>query len=323
MTVLQDAAIFFGVFLAAIYGWALFAFRRRERLNPADLPFDGHRIQIDGISVHYVEEGDPSASAVLVIHGLGSAAADFRPLIARLAERYRVIAPDLPGFGFSERPRKYDYSTARQTGVLLSLLDRLGIEETIVLGSSLGGSTAVKVALTAPERVRTLVLIAPVIEQIRGRVPPWRVVWLLIPLISSALAHRRLNKMQLRTAVHHSDVLTDDLMAQRRTRLRIRGSMIAMGRAVVSIARGPAPDISSIVPPTLVLWGQGDRWFASDYGETLVSRIPRSELVLIPAAGHLLIQEQPGDVADAIYTFDQREAAKTQPPAAASNVIPT
>ncbi len=319
---LQETAIFFGVFLAAIYGWALVAFRRRERLNPADLALDGRRLSIDGISVHYVEEGDPSTPALLMIHGLGSAASDFRPLIARLAERYRVIAPDLPGFGFSERPRKYDYSPARQTGILLSLLDRLGIDRAIVVGSSLGGSTAVEIALTAPERVRTLVLIAPVIEQIRGRVPPWRVVWLLIPLLSSALAHRRLNKMRMRTAVHHADSLTNDLLAQRRTRLRIRGSAIAMGRAVVSIARGPAPDIASIVPPTLVLWGQGDRWFASDYGETLVSRIPRSALVLIPAAGHLLIQEQPGDIADAIHAFDEREATLAQPPAAISSVMP-
>ena len=85
---------------------------------------------------------------------------------------------------------------------------------------------------------------------------------------------------------------------------------------------GPAPDIASIVPPTLVLWGQGDRWFASDYGETLVSRIPRSALVLIPAAGHLLIQEQPGDVADAIHAFDEREATLAQPPAAISSVMP-
>ena len=71
-----------------------------------------HKVEADGVQVFYREAGEPSAPVVLLLHGFPTSSFMFRELIPRLADRYRVIAPDLPGFGFTEVPaqRKYTYS---------------------------------------------------------------------------------------------------------------------------------------------------------------------------------------------------------------------
>src|ERR1700735_2453469 len=82
-------------------------------LSPVAIPVTTiHKVEADGVKVFYREAGDPSAPVVLLLHGFPTSSFMFRELIPRLADRFRVIAPDLPGFGFTEVPegRKYTYS---------------------------------------------------------------------------------------------------------------------------------------------------------------------------------------------------------------------
>jgi pimeloyl-ACP methyl ester carboxylesterase len=93
-----------------------------------------------------------------MLHGFGSSGADFGPLIPRLRSTLTVIAPDLPGWGYSERSPRSDHSHAAQAALLLDLLDRLGIGSAVVFGHGAGADIARSIARAAPERVIALVL---------------------------------------------------------------------------------------------------------------------------------------------------------------------
>jgi alpha-beta hydrolase superfamily lysophospholipase len=88
-----------------------------------------HNVEADGVKVFYREAGDPSAPVVLLLHGFPTSSFMFRELIPRLADRFRVIAPDLPGFGFTEVPegRKYTYSFDALARTIEAFTEALGL----------------------------------------------------------------------------------------------------------------------------------------------------------------------------------------------------
>ncbi len=88
-----------------------------------------HRIQADGVDVFYREAGSPDAPVVLLLHGFPASSFQYRELIPRLADRYRVIAPDLPGFGFTTVPpeRHYKYTFEALTKTMLAFTETLGL----------------------------------------------------------------------------------------------------------------------------------------------------------------------------------------------------
>ena len=119
----------------------------------------GRTIDAAGISTHYHEAG--SGPPVLLLHGSGpgvSAWANWRLTMPGLARNYRVIAPDLVGFGYTERPRNVYYSLQTWIDHVWSFLDALGIQQTSVVGNSLGGRIALGMAAQRPDRLHRLVL---------------------------------------------------------------------------------------------------------------------------------------------------------------------
>jgi len=123
----------------------------------------GTTITAHGIAtnVHVLGTGDP----LLLIHGSGpgvTAWANWRLTIPALAERFQVIAPDIVGFGFTERPPDVTYDLATWTAHTVGVLDALGIERAHVVGNSFGGSMALSLAIHHPERVNRLVLMGAV-----------------------------------------------------------------------------------------------------------------------------------------------------------------
>jgi pimeloyl-ACP methyl ester carboxylesterase len=125
-------------------------------------------VEVDGVPIHYVEAGQ--GKAVLLIHGLGASTFSFRHTIPELAQRYRVIALDLKGFGYSARPQS-DYSLTAQAALVRQVMDRLGVERAAVVGHSMGGAVAMRLALGYPERVSRLVLVASATDRELRRLP--------------------------------------------------------------------------------------------------------------------------------------------------------
>jgi pimeloyl-ACP methyl ester carboxylesterase len=118
-----------------------------------------HRIEVEGIKVFYREAGPPDAPAVLLLHGFPTSSFQYRELIPRLADRYRVIAPDLPGFGFTEVPQgqQYIYTFDALAGTILGFTDALDLKRYALYVFDYGAPTGFRVAMVRPERVAAIV----------------------------------------------------------------------------------------------------------------------------------------------------------------------
>ena len=118
-----------------------------------------HKVEADGVRVFYRAAGDPSSPVVLLLHGFPTSSFMFRELIPRLASHHRVIAPDLPGFGFTEVPseRKYVYSFDRLAATLNAFTQALEIRRFALYVFDYGAPTGFRLAMTHPGRVTAIV----------------------------------------------------------------------------------------------------------------------------------------------------------------------
>ena len=117
------------------------------------------RIQADGVKVFYREAGPPDAPVVLLLHGFPTSSFQYRELIPRLSDRYRVLAPDLPGFGFTEVPasRRYQYSFDALARTILAFTDALHLTRYALYVFDYGAPTGFRLAMAHPERVTAIV----------------------------------------------------------------------------------------------------------------------------------------------------------------------
>jgi pimeloyl-ACP methyl ester carboxylesterase len=118
-----------------------------------------HRVQADGVTVFYRQAGPADAPVVLLLHGFPASSFQFRELMPRLADSYRVIAPDLPGFGFTEVPtqRHYRYSFDALANTMLAFTDALGLKRYALYVFDYGAPTGFRLALARPERVIAII----------------------------------------------------------------------------------------------------------------------------------------------------------------------
>ena len=110
------------------------------------------RVEADGVQVFYREAGDPQAPAALLLHGFPTSSFMFRELMPRLADRYRVIAPDLPGFGFTEVPeeRKYTYTFDALAATVDAFTKAIGLDRYAIYVFDYGAPTGFRLAMAHP-----------------------------------------------------------------------------------------------------------------------------------------------------------------------------
>jgi pimeloyl-ACP methyl ester carboxylesterase len=139
--------------------------------GPGRLRFESVRTRRAAISTLTAGTGEP----IVCIHGLGGTKASFLPTTAALADAYRVVALDLPGFGESDKPLTAAYDAPYFARSVVDLLDALDIERVHLVGNSMGGRVAIELALREPDRVGRLILLSPALAWLRER--RWK--WLL------------------------------------------------------------------------------------------------------------------------------------------------
>jgi pimeloyl-ACP methyl ester carboxylesterase len=148
------ASVVAALVLAAVVNYYLS--KRAEHRNPPK----GRFVDVDGLSLHYIDHG--SGQAVVLLHGNGSMIQDFEcsGLIGAASQKYRVVVFDRPGFGHTRRPRSTIWSAVKQADVIHRALLQIGISRATVLGHSWGASVAVALAVSHPRFVGSLVLIS-------------------------------------------------------------------------------------------------------------------------------------------------------------------
>jgi 3-oxoadipate enol-lactonase len=248
--------------------------------------------------LHYTLRGR-SAPAVVLLHGLGSSSSDWPEQHAALEARYRVVAVDLPGHGRSALPAGA-LTVESMARDVAGLLARLGEGPAHVLGLSLGACVALRLALAAPERVRSLTLVNPF-----ARVQPagpgdlarlaLRMLLLGTAPMSAVAAHvaRRLFPWPEQRALYDGAVTS--LSATSR-----RAYFAAMHALAKFDARG---QVAAIRHPTLIVAGDRDTSVPLAAKVALAAAIPRARLLVVPASGHATPHDQPEAFNRALLEF--------------------
>lgn len=295
--------------LGTAWSYSRRAVRRWEDLDLATVEKPGRLISVDGVELHYTETGQ--GPPILLIHGLNGCTFSFRHLAPLLSDGFRVLALDLMGFGYSERPLHADYSLVAQARLVSGFLDALGIEKASVLGHSLGGAVAMHFAVMFPDRVEKLILVDSASDsETRRGVRSARLARPLLPVVAVfTIQNRRFRRMSLRSGFYDPALITPEVVEGYLTPTRIRGHLRSLGNLMVDRRRDPALDPAAITQPTLIIWGAADRWLPATHGRRLQALIANSRLVVIERAGHLVLEEQPEESARAIRGFLRDESA--------------
>ena len=272
-------------------------------------------IHVDGIRVHYQEAGDRHAPAIILIHGFASSTLVWSNVFLRLAEAgYRVIAPDMLGYGYSAKPRNGEYTIAGQAKLLTRLLDALGIARAIFIGSSYGGAVAATCALDYPDRVEKLILVGAVNNNRPREFMLMRFFGspVLGDIVSPLLlgSRRLLRRRMKRVYDRHAWVMDERRVDARHLPLRAAGTH----RAIINtVRRWDAERISRdahlITQPTLLLWGENDREIPLSDGERLHAEIPGSRLIVFLNCGHLPHEEFPEAFTNVVTDFVKEHSA--------------
>jgi pimeloyl-ACP methyl ester carboxylesterase len=256
-------------------------------------------VDVEGARVHYQEAGSVNNPAMVLIHGFASSTLVWSKVFLDFANAgFRVIAPDMLGYGYSGKPRNGEYTIAGQARLLNGLLEKLRIKRATVVGSSYGGAVAATCALDYPTRVEKLVLVGAVsnnrpLEYKLMKVFGAKIVGDVVsPLL---IGSRRLLRMRMKRVYdRHAWVLDERRVDARHQSLRASSTHRAIIRTVRQWdAERIARDSHLIRQPTLLLWGENDRDIPVADGEHLHSKIPESRLVVFLKCGHLPHEEYP------------------------------
>ncbi len=249
-------------------------------------PEIGLSINSGGIVTNYHDQGQ--GDPVLLLHGSGpgvSAWANWRLVIPHLAGNFRVIAPDIVGFGFTERPDDIRYDMETWLRHALDFLDAMELEQAHVVGNSFGGSLAVALAVHAPERVSRLVLMGSVgleFELTEGL----DLTWGYTPSLDNM---RRL----LDLFAYNRELVTDEL-AQLRYEASLRPGVQESYAAMFPAPRqdgirkicSSEADVGNIEHETLIIHGRDDRIIPVSCSENLFKCIKNSQLHIFGNCGH-------------------------------------
>lgn len=265
--------------------------------------------RINGIRVHYQEAGEENAPAIVLIHGFISSTAIWSDVFVSLADAgFRVIAIDMPGYGYSDKPADGQYTIGWQAQTIVGLLDRLEIDTATIVGASYGGAVAATIALDYPERVERLVLVGTVsndeiLKQLPvriGRLPLIGDVVTPLYLGSRWVLRQRMADMYCRSGV----AIDEHKLAARHHLLATANVHRAMLR---SMRRWSADRISReanlIRTPTLIAWGEADAHVPLNDGVRLRDRIPGARLIVFRNCGHLPPAEQPEKFVEVLTNF--------------------
>ena len=250
-------------------------------------PEIGQSITAAGIRTNYHDSGGAGAP-VLLIHGSGpgvSAWANWRLVMPALAQQARVIAPDMVGFGYTERPQGFVYNMDAWVRQAVGLLDALGIERTDLVGNSFGGGLSLALAIAHPERVRRLVLMGSVGVPF-AITPGLDAVWGYTPSVENMRAI-------MDYFAFNQGLMSDDLARLRfeaSARPGVQESYAAMfpaprQRWIEALASAEA-DIRALPHQALVIHGREDRVIPLSTSLTLSSWIQRSQLHVYGQCGH-------------------------------------
>lgn len=260
------------------------------------LGFEDRFVSVRGVKTRYWEAGS-EGSAIILLHGIGCSVLDWQTNIAALAKRHRVYALDMLGYGLTEKPREETYTIPRLAQFTLDFLSTQEIQRAHFAGFSLGGTVALECARTAPQRVASMVLLAPAGIAREGMLIHFRLASL--PLLGEMIMQP--SAARLKTfwdlAFLDKSFVTAEFTANRLRFAVLPGAKEALLKTLRSglnwrgVRLAHVETVTAALPmlkmPTLVIWGKQDNFISPKHAEVLQRLLPKVEVLLIDQCGHL------------------------------------
>lgn len=296
------------ILVATWYGTPQLYQEPLTRLNRSLAGLSEHTLTLGPHRIHYLEGGQ--GETVVLLHGIFAEKDHWVDFARALTGRYRVIIPDLPGYGASSRLEHEAYDYAAQTRRLGELLDALGVQQVHLAGNSMGGTLAALLALAQPQRVASVAFIgAPHgIRTPRPSVMDLRIAAGAAPLVA------------------RNDAEFAETMALLFARPPFLPYPILHAAQATAVQRAPSNQrlwreqlqdryllharVGALQAPVLALWGSEDRVFDASGAQALGALLPRAQVEVLPGIGHLPMMEAPAETAARHLKFLQRPALR-------------
>jgi pimeloyl-ACP methyl ester carboxylesterase len=275
-----------------------------------------------------VERTGHGGIPVVLVHGFGTCTFLWRTVAPLLAmARHTAVAVDLLGHGESDRPIEADFGVAAQAEYLDRALTALRIARAVVVGVDVGGGVRLRLAATRPDRVSGLVLVNPVaLDALPGR--DVRTLQRNTGRFALRLSRGMFGAQALLAPVLEGSVADPTRMPERLVGRYLAPFVGADGAShLLDLARSLRQeeveeiDLAAVVAPTLVVWGDADRWLDRELADRLVAAVPGARLLRLPNLGRLVPEEDPERLATLIAQHaalvaareDARELARELP----------
>ncbi len=275
-----------------------------------------HTVSIDGVDLFYREAGRKDAPAVLLLHGFPTSSHMYRNLISALADKYRVIAPDYPGFGQSAMPdrAKFSYTFGNYAQLVEALTEKLGVDRYALYVMDYGAPVGFRLAAKHPERVTALIVQNgnAYVEGIQKFWEPIQKYWAsgseedreAIRWLTSLKA----TKWQYTHGVPDTTLVSPDSWTMDQARLdrpgnqEIQLDLFYDYRTNIPLYPEWQAYLRKHQPPTLVVWGKNDQIFVVDGADPYKRDLPNAEIHLIDT-GHFALETHGQEIAGLIRDF--------------------
>jgi len=249
-------------------------------------------ILIDNLKINYKIAGE--GPAILILHGWGGSSDSWRKVLKILAkEKYKIIVPDLPGFGKSITP-PIAWDVKAYSNFVFELTEKLGISQFLLLGHSFGGRIAIKFAKDYPEKIKKLILCDSAgIKQKWGLKE--KIIFQLSKLGNAIFTPSPLTRLKdkARNLFY--------IFLRNKDYFKADGTMKETVKKVLS--EDLLPELSDIKTETLLIWGQKDKMVPLKYAYIFKENVPNSKLEILPKIGHSPHLEKPEKLSKIILNF--------------------
>lgn len=278
------------------------------------VPFAG----TPGLPIHYLERGTGAAGegpVFLLLHGFTLNSFTWGAVLDGFAARGRTIAYDQPPYGLSAKPAAGDwgdenpYAKTAVIAQLFAVMDGLGVERAVLVGSSSGGTLALEAALARPERVQALILIAPWVYAQRPTLPAWLAELPQMRRLSLLIGRKLGASTLLQLSYAQPERIAPERRALAQLHTQVARWDLAWG-ALLSRSLTTPVDVGqrlpSVTQPALLLTGDQDRLVRPEDTKRVAAELPRAELAILPGCGHVPQEECPGPFLKAVEPWLER-----------------
>lgn len=276
-----------------------------EPISTAPLARSKRKIRTFAGDIAYLRKGQ--GPALVLLHGIPSSSYLWRDVIDPLSTTFDVMAPDLLGYGDSDKRLDADLSIAAQARYMVAFMESVGVHQAAVVGHDIGGGIAQLMAVDEPQRVARLILIDSVVDNnwpipdiARLKEPVWDQLMVNLDL-------RNGFRKGLETGTTTEGVVTDELVDEWTRPFQDLGGRRAYLRAARALNNrdltSRSRHIQDVETPTLILWGANDRYLEPHWADTLKHKLRDTTVEIVDPGGHFLPIDRPDAVIEAITRF--------------------